>query len=143
MTRKATNWREYIDESGDFELAQYLYTCILDLMKNALDMGTLLSTDPVRLRAFKEQIKSIFKSRWLEVAQALEYFDIIVPCGCSTEYCKICGGSRYRLNTALSPDELREIAVVVGDADPKIQAMLEEGLARALEEVKANGSNVS
>jgi len=133
---RALDWRTYVDEHGDFELATYLYRVILSLMKHSLDMGTLLSTDPVRLRAYKEQTKSIFKSQWLEVAQALESFDIIVPCGCSPdEYCKICGGSRYRLNSALSPDELREISMVVSDdGDPELARKLQEGLTRALRE---------
>lgn len=133
---RALDWRTYVDDNGDFELATYLYRVILGLMKNSLDMGTLLSTDPARLRAYKEQTKSIFKSQWLEVAQALESFDIIVPCGCSPEeYCKPCGGSRYRLNRALSPDELREIAVVTGSADPELQEKLERGLREALAQV--------
>lgn len=137
MSRK-TDWREYVSEEGSFELAQYLYAVNVDLMKNSLDMGTLLSTDPVRLRAYKEQIKSYFKNRWLEIAEALEYFEIIVPCGCSNEYCTICGGARYRLNSALTPDELREIAVVVGNSqDPVIQKKLKEGLEKALREVQA------
>jgi len=136
---RSSDWRDYVDNNGDFELAAYLYRVILGLMKNSLDMGTLLSTDPARLRAYKEQTKSIFKSQWLEVAQALESFEIIVPCGCSPEeYCKICGGSRYRLNSALSPDQLREIAVVVGDDDPKLQQKLQEGLDRAMREI-SNG----
>lgn len=133
------DWRNYVNEDGDFELATYLYKSILDLMKNALDMGTLLSSDQSRLRAYKEQIKSIFKGRWLELASALEYFDIIVPCGCSTEYCKLCGGARYRLNAALSPDQMQEIAVAVSasfDDDPKIQLKLQEGLVRALKEIE-------
>lgn len=135
MSRK-TDWRDYIDDTGDFELAMYLFFCIKDLMKTSLDLGTLLSTDSARLRAYKEQIKAVFKGRWLEIAEALESFDIIVPCGCSDEYCEICGGARYRLNSALTPDELREIAVVVGNPeDPKLQMKLEQGLARALDEV--------
>lgn len=129
------DWRTYVDHNGDFELARYIYLSIIDLMKHALDMGTLLSTDPVRLRAYKEQIKATFKSRWLEIAQALESFDIIVPCGCSDEYCTECGGARYRLNSALSPDRIQEIAVIVGENDPKLQAKLEEGLQRALQEL--------
>jgi hypothetical protein len=137
MSRKS-DWREYIDDEGNFELAQYLYAVNVDLMKNALDMGTLLSTDPIRLRAYKEQIKSYFKNRWLEIAEAMEHFEIIVPCECSNEYCTICGGARYRLNSALTPDELREIAVIVGDAsNPDIQLKLEKGLEKALEEVRA------
>jgi len=137
---RALHWKEYTDSNGDFELARYLYAVILGLMKNSLDMGTLLSTDQARLRAYKEQTKSIFKSQWLEVAQALESFDIIVPCGCSPEeYCKPCGGSRYRLNSALSPDEMREIAMVTGDsADPELQQKLEQGLRDALAQI--NGS---
>lgn len=135
---KSLDWQDHIDEEGNFELAKYLYSVNLDLMKNALDMGTLLSTDPVRLRAYKEQIKAYFKNRWMEIAEALEHFDIIVPCGCSNEYCTICGGARYRLNATLSPDELREIAVVVGDPNsPDIQHKLEEGLEQALEEIQA------
>lgn len=138
MTR-GLDWRQYVNEEGDFELPAYLYKCINDLMKASLDMGTLLSTDQARLRAFKEQTKSVFKNRWLEVAQALEAFEIIVPCGCpSNEYCRICGGARYRLNGALSPDELREISIVVAPGNNgKIAAQLEEGLHKALKEIEA------
>lgn len=130
------DWRSYVDTNGDFELAAYLYRVISDLMKTSLDMGTLLSTDPVRLRAYKESVKNIFKNRWLEVAQALEAFDIIVPCGCpANEYCKICGGSRYRLNSAISPDELREIAMFAAPGtDPELKEKLEAGLAKAMRE---------
>lgn len=130
------DWRTYVDENGDFELAAYLYRVISDLMKASLDMGVLLSTDPVRVRAFKEQTKNIFKNRWFEVAQALEAFDIIVPCGCpQNEYCKVCGGSRYRLNSALTPDELREIAMYQApEADPKLEGKLKAGLRKALKE---------
>lgn len=138
MSGRRLDWQEYINEDGSFEIAQYLYAVNVDLMKNSLDMGTLLSTDPVRLRAYKEQIKSYFKNRWLEIAESLAHFEIIVPCGCSNEYCTICGGARYRLNAALTPDELREIAVIVGDHnDPGVQEKLQAGLAKALEEVQA------
>lgn len=130
------DWRTYVDDNGDFELAGYLYRVILDLMKTSLDMGTLLSTDQARLRAYKESVKGIFKNRWLEVAQALEAFDIIIPCGCpANDYCKVCGGSRYRLNAALSPDELREIALFEAPgSDPKLKDKLEDGLRKALKE---------
>lgn len=136
---KNLDWREYIDEDGSFELAQYLYSINVDLMKNALDMGTLLSTDKVRLRAYKEQIKAYFKNRWMETAEALEHFDLIVPCGCTNEYCTICGGARYRFNSALSPDELREISVVVSDSagDNEVQEKLRVGLERALAQIEA------
>jgi hypothetical protein len=132
------DWRNYVDQQGNFELASYIYRVLNDLMKNALDMGTLLSNDPAKLRAFKDQTKSIFKKRWIEVAQALEAFDIIVPCGCPPhEYCKSCGGSRYRLNAALSPDAMREIAVVVGPGtNGETRRKLEQGLAKAIHEVE-------
>lgn len=135
---KPLDWRQYINEEGDFELASYLYKVVLHLMKHSLDMGTLLSTDSARLRAYKEQTKSAFKSQWLEIAQALESFDIIVPCICDPEeYCKICSGSRYRLNSALSPDQMREISLVLGgeDVDPALARKLDEGLSKALNEV--------
>ena len=130
------DWRTYVDNNGDFELAAYLYRVISDLMKSSLDYGTLLSTDQTRLRAYKESVKGTFKSRWLEVAQALEAFDIIVPCGCpANEYCKVCGGSRYRLNSALSPDEMREIAIVMSpDTDPEVHNKLQAGMQKALQE---------
>lgn len=131
---KGFSWHSYVNEDGDFELPSYLYRLITELMKISLDMGTMLSNDPAKLRAFKEQTKSVFKSRWLDVAQALEVFDIIVPCGCPVQrYCPDCGGSRYRLNYALTPDEMREIAMVTSpDSDPEMQAKLEAGLEKAL-----------
>lgn len=137
---RSLDWRSYVDENGEFSLAEYLYSSILHLMKSTLDMGTLLSSDDQRLRAYKEQIKTMFKGRWLEMAKALEYFDIIVPCGCSEDdFCRYCGGSRYRLNSTLTPDQMQEIAVVVSHSvhdDPKIQKKLKEGLDRALREVE-------
>jgi hypothetical protein len=133
---RSLDWKSYIDQNGDFELAKFLYQSNLSLMKYALDMGTLLSTDQARLRAYKEQIKAAFKGSWLDTAKALEYFDIIVPCVCSTEYCRICGGARYRLNATLSPDMMEEIFVATnGSDDPERQKKLEEGLQKALQEL--------
>lgn len=132
------DWRGYVNEQGDFELASYLYEVILSLMKHSLDMGTLLSTDSVRLRAYKEQVKSTFKGQWYELAQALESFEIIVPCICSQdEFCRICGGSRYRLNSALSADEIREIATVINrdSSDPELAAKLKAGLDQVLAQI--------
>lgn len=135
---RSFDWKNYLTANGDFELPNYLYRVLSDLMKVSLDYGTMLSTDPAKLRAFKEQTKSVFKKRWLDVAQALEAFEIIVPCGCPMqEYCRACGGSRYRLNTALSPDQMREISVVLGDGDNTgLQMKLELGLQKALREVE-------
>lgn len=139
---RTLSWQSYVNDKGDFELPSYLYRLISDLMKQSLDMGTLLSNDSSKLRAFKEQTKSVFKKRWLDVAQALEYFEIIVPCGCpASDYCRVCGGSRYRLNDALSPDQMREISVVVGAMghDTEIAKKLEDGLAKAMDEASRLG----
>lgn len=138
MRAKGLDWRAYVDERGDFELAHYIFRVLNDLMKQALDLGTLLSDDPGKLRAYKDQVKTVFRRRWQEIAQALESFDIIVPCGCSPqEFCRLCGGSRYRLNSVLSPDELREIAMVTGaGTNGEIAAKLRVGLERALEEIE-------
>jgi len=131
------SWKNYVNDRGDFELPFYLHRVINTLMKSSLDMGTLLSEDKQKLRAYKEQTKNIFKKRWMEIAEALEAFDIITPCGCEQdEYCKICGGSRYILNAALSPDEMREVSVVVGAGDrDDLAEKLKKGLLKALEEV--------
>ena len=127
-----------MNEQGDFELPGYLFRVNNELMKQALDLGTLLSDDAAKLRAYKEQVKKIFKKRWLETAQALEYFDLVIPCTCSyEEYCRVCGGSRYRLHAALSPDKLREIAFVYGaEQDADLADKLHKGLVKALKEIE-------
>lgn len=134
------DWRHYVDDQGNFELGNYLYRTINTLMKQSLDLGVLLSNDPAKLRAYKESVKGTFKKRWLDVAQALESFDIIVPCGCPhDEFCRVCGGSRYRLNSALSPDQIREISTITGVAgDLETAKKLEQGLKKALDEVGHN-----
>ena len=55
------DWKNYIDLNGNFELPNFLYKTINELMKQALDMGTLLSDDQYKLRAYKEQTKKLFK----------------------------------------------------------------------------------
>lgn len=132
---KVTDWRRYVSINGDFELPNYLYNCINDLMKQALDMGTLLSDDNTKLRAYKEQVKHLFKSRWMEIAQVFETFDLLVPCVCRpTDYCEICGGSRYVFNDALSPDQIKQVSYAVTSSDMGLQNKLQEGLERALKE---------
>src|SRR4051812_33127987 len=109
------SWKDYVDENGDFALPAFLYTINNELMKEVLDLGTLLSQDNQKLRAYKEQTKKAFKKRWLDIAQALEFFDLIVPCVCGEhEFCQVCDGSRYILNAVLNPDQLREVAIFVG-----------------------------
>ena len=132
---KNVDWRQFIDQNGDFELPNYLYKLIMGLMKESLDMGTLLSDDPAKLRAFKEQIKRNFKGGWAELATSLEYFDMAVRCSCdSREYCNICGGSRYILNYVLMPDQIRETGIVL--EDPAIAKKLAEGHSKAMEEAE-------
>ena len=54
-----SDWKMYLNQNGDFELANFLYKTINNLMKQSLDMGTLLSNDQIKLRAYKEQTKTI------------------------------------------------------------------------------------
>lgn len=109
------DWKNFINENGDFELPNFLYKTITDLMKQSLDMGTLLSSDQHKLRAYKEQTKKMFKSRWYDIAKALEYFDIINPCICAGDdkeiYCEVCKGARYIINSSLTADKMREVGV--------------------------------
>ena len=57
-------WKKYVDANGNFQLANFIYRTLNDLMKNSLDMGTLLSSDQQKLRAYKEQTKKVFKSKY-------------------------------------------------------------------------------
>lgn len=133
--QKGLDWRLYVDANGDFELAHYLYKTISYLMKTSLDLGTLLSDDQAKLRAYKEQVKSTFKDRWLDVAKAFEEFDIIVPCGCKhTTFCSECGGSRYKINEMLTADTIREISFVTAAGDIETTKKLNAGLEKAISE---------
>lgn len=134
------DWKKYTDINGDFQLANFLYRSINDLMKHSLDMGTLLSSDPQKLRAYKEQTKKLFKSKWFEVAQVLEFFDIIEKCICHNEsqeqYCDICKGSRYKLTSYLTADEVREVGVFYNAAQSaEVVDKLQKQLMKALDEL--------
>ena len=119
----SNEWKNYINTNGDFELPNFLYKTINDLMKQSLDMGTLLSSDQYKLRAYKEQTKKLFKNKWFDIAEALEFFGIIEKCGCYSNgkdfYCEVCKGARYLPTAVLTPDEMREIGVFIG-ADQNI-----------------------
>jgi hypothetical protein len=132
----SNDWKNYINDNGDFELPNYLYKTINDLMKQALDMGTLLSSDQYKLRAYKEQTKKLFKSKWFDIAESLEFFGIIEKCGCFSHgkdfYCEVCKGARYIPTAVLTPDEMREIGVFIG-ADQNI-ALIEK-LQKSVSEV--------
>lgn len=134
------DWKNYTNVNGDFQLANFLYKSINELMKNSLDMGTLLSNDQQKLRAYKEQTKKIFKNKWLNIADALEYFDILERCICyadaSDPYCEVCKGSRYKISSYISPNELREVSIFVNAMqDSEVQEKLQKGLLKLLEEV--------
>lgn len=135
---RRTDWRSYIDEDDNFALPQYLFRTLNDLMKQSLDMGTLLSEDPAKLRAYKEQVKKSFKERWLDVAKSLEYFGIIHPCSCNlNDFCEICGGSRYLLDSSLNQTRMEEVSFVrAAGATADVADKLMAGLMRAIEEVE-------
>lgn len=130
------DWKSFINNNGDFELPNFLYKTINDLMKQSLDMGTLLSNDQYKLRAYKEQTKKLFKNRWFAIAEALEFFNIIEKCACANDikdtYCDVCKGARYMPTTTLTPDEMREIGVFVS-ADLNVN--LAEKLQKSINEV--------
>lgn len=128
------DWRKYVNQAGDFEMPTYFYKMIMSLMKQVLDLGVMLSNDPNKTRAFKERIKSDFKAEWMALAEALEFFDIIVRCECfgTNEFCTICNGSRYQLNAALQPAKMQEIAFFTAVPDEAISKKLEKGLQEAI-----------
>lgn len=135
--RNGIDWKSYVKD-GDLELPTYLYNVLTFLMKETLDLGTLLSNDSQKTRAYKERIKNTYKSTWLSVAEAFESLDLIARCECygTNRFCSLCGGSRYQLNQVLFPDATRETSMALsGEADPILAQKLNEGLARALQEV--------
>lgn len=109
------DWKMFINKNGDFELANFLYKTINSLMKQSLDMGTLLSDDQHKLRAYKEQIKKSFKQKWYDIAESLEFFGLIEQCMCALDekepYCEICKGARYVSASMLSANQTNEINV--------------------------------
>lgn len=127
----------YLDDQGNFALPNYLYDTIKSLMKASLDYGTLLSSDPAKLRSYKEMTKNTFKDKWSEIAKVLEYYDIITPCTCDPRrFCEICGGSRFLTNENLSADRMRDVSFVLGAGQKAdIIDQLAKGLEKALEDV--------
>ncbi len=88
-----------------------------DSMKYALDMGTLLSDDPQKLRAYKEQIKKNSKSNWDKLGAALVNIGIADDCICSRgEYCRVCSGSRFVMSSLVSSTEVIEHVMAISGA---------------------------
>lgn len=107
MSNKRVGWKNFIDEGGNFQLSTYIYLLMNSIMKSSLDLGTLLSDDPQKLRAYKEQIKRSHKEAWADVAEALEEFGIIERCHCTLDqYCEVCKGSRYIPSSMINSDLL-------------------------------------
>jgi len=136
MSGNGSDWRSFVDDVGNFALPNYIYRMINDLMKQSLDFGTMVTDDRAKLRAYKEQVKRAFKSKWGDVAQALESFNLIEPCICSPhEFCELCGGSRFQLSSWISPDEINQVEMFTGaEQDPALLDRLKVGLAKALTE---------
>jgi hypothetical protein len=127
------DWKVFINENGDFELPNFIYKTITDLMKQTLDMGTLLSSDPAKLRAYKEQTKKAFKSRWYEIAKALEFFNIIDPCICAADDKEVCKGARYIINSTLTADQMREVGLFTNaGTNVEVVEKLQKGLNQIL-----------
>lgn len=116
----------------DFQLANYIYRTITGLMKQSLDMGTLLSNDPHKLRAYKEQTKKLFKSKWFEIASIFENAGLIEPCLCMSNEetrnskCDVCKGSRYVSTTLLSAEVVEDIGIFVTNGDRELTDKLWE-----------------
>jgi hypothetical protein len=124
---KNAEWQDYIDENGFFEFSNYLYKSMNKLMKTMLDLGTLACSDSAKLRAYKEQVKTSFRDKWLDLASLLEEMGIIQPCGCGTEFCTKCGGSRYILSEILTADDVKEVYAAFNEkADDKLASKLNE-----------------
>jgi hypothetical protein len=141
VEKKMNDWKNYIDVNGNFELPNFLYKTINELMKQSLDMGTLLSDDQYKLRAYKEQIKKLFKNKWYSIAESLEFFNLIEECVCKNSqkenYCDVCKGARYVISSTLSPDEMREIGVFINARqDVEIMDKLQKSLMQALNDVQ-------
>lgn len=136
---KSSEWSKYLDVNGDFELPKFLYKTNSELMKAVLDIGTLVCQDPTKLRAYKERVKALFKERWNDIAGSLEFFGIINRCVCNEkDFCTICAGSRYIIDTALTASQISEISLVTGfNSSDDIEQRLKDGLAKALADLES------
>lgn len=106
-----------ISESDDFNIVKFIYMLLNDSMKYALDMGTLLSDDPQKLRAYKEQIKKNSKTNWDKLGAALVNIGIADDCICTRgEYCRVCSGSRFVMSSLVSSTEVIEHVMAISNS---------------------------
>ena len=117
---------DYVDALGNFDFVKYTYDLFSDSMKHTLDMGTLLSNDQQKLRAFKEQVKKDFRTQWKSLASVLELVEVAGKCFCQDgDYCKNCGGARYvAANTFQSQNSLEVGVATMGIADKALKVKL-------------------
>ena len=134
---ESNEWKKYINGLGELNFPEFLYKTLSTLMKTSLDLGTMVCQDQNKLRAYKEQIKSAHKQKWNDIASVLASFDLIEPCVCKDdEFCRICGGSRFVANSALSATTINEVGVATSGIDPSVKEKLEAGMVKALSDVK-------
>ena len=96
-------------KNDEFNIVKFMYLNINASMKHALDLGTMVSDDPQKLRAYKEQIKKNARKQWDELGRALVYLGLADECICSQgDYCTICSGSRFVMSSLLASDSYVE-----------------------------------
>lgn len=128
---------DVISKINSIQLAQFLYQSLDRLMKTTLDLGTLASENPHKLRAYKEQVKRNFKQQWIDIAQVFEAEGIITPCSCNEkDFCTICKGSRYLMDEAFDPSDSLELAN--SPAEANLKTKLQRGLIKAYREMMEN-----
>lgn len=120
---------EYIDEE-EFNIVKFIYMNINQSMKYALDLGTMVSTDPQKLRAFKEQIKKNARFQWEEIGRALVYLGLADECQCKRgDYCTICSGSRFVMSSLISSSSYVDHGLVTAATlNPDQVKIVEEAL---------------
>lgn len=109
---------KFLDWNGNISIPYYLYRMIMALMKESLDLGTLLSDDQAKLRAYKERVKNVYHQEWKKLASIFEEMGLIEPCGCDVrKKCDICKGSRYVTSSFLNADRIIEHNVILASKD--------------------------
>ena len=130
---------------AEVELPKFLYRTLVSVMKETLDLGTLVCHNAKEERAFKERTKAAHRKAWKEIADMLLDLGIVTSCICrDDEYCEICGGSRYVLddNTFISNADTTTVALNMrANVNDDMQAQLRVGLHRALEQVNRMNGN--
>lgn len=124
-----------INPKGYIEFPSFIYDLLMSLMKETLDLGTLLSSDSNKMRAFKERTKSSYRKAWLDTASLLAEFGMITPCICNEkDFCKICGGSRYILAEDLTTDINTAVTTVISkNSSEVIEQKLRENMVKFLD----------